>query len=98
MFIYLYVVHFFARCYHANETSSAVPLNGTMYLIVSFYASWREGQGGKRSVFRRCGSVEGLVFTLPRIPQEIPKYGVYSSPSASIPGAMVAESLTLDPF
>ena len=52
VFIYLYVVHFFAWCYHANETSSAVPLNGTMYLIVSFYASWREGQGGKRSVFQ----------------------------------------------
>ena len=42
---------FFAWCYHANETSSAVPLNGTMYLIVSFYASWGEGQGDKRSVF-----------------------------------------------
>lgn len=56
------------------------------------------GKGVKEVYFTRCGSVEGLVFTLPGIPQEIPKYGVYSSPSASIPGAMVAESLTLDPF
>ena len=58
-----------------------------MYLIASFYESWWGGGGlGLKEVyFRRCGSVEGLVFTLPRIPQEIPKYGVYSSPSASIP-------------
>ena len=39
---------FFGWYYHANETSSAVPLNGTMHLIVSFYASWwgRGGGGG----------------------------------------------------
>ena len=44
-----------------------------------------EGGGLKEVYFKRCGSVEGLFFTLPRILQEIQKYGVYSSPSASIP-------------
>ena len=80
---------FFGWYYHANETSSAVPLNSTMYLIVSFYASgWGVGGGRlglKEVYFRRCISVEGLIFTLPRIPQEIQKFGGYSSPSDSIP-------------
>lgn len=42
---YLCMWFIFWIVYHANETSSAVPLNGTMYLIVSFYASWW-GRGG----------------------------------------------------
>ena len=59
-----------------------------MYLIVSFYASWWGRGGGlglKEVYFRRCGSVEELLFTFPGIPKEIQKFGGYSSPSASIP-------------
>ena len=43
------------------------------------------GKWVKEVYFRRCGSVEGLFFTLPRIPQEIKKFGGYSSPSDSFP-------------
>ena len=42
------------------------------------------GVGLKEVYFRRCGSVEGLLFTFPGIPKEIQKFGGYSSPSASI--------------
>ena len=57
-----------------------------MYLIITFYASWwGRGLGLKEVYFRRCGSVEGLLFTFPGIPKEIQKFGGYSSPSASIP-------------
>ena len=44
-----------------------------------------EGLGLKEVYFRRCGSVEGLLFTFPGITKEIQKFGGYSSPSASIP-------------